>query len=72
MGGRKSMKKIFLALCFCLLFSWNLNATAELFPSTGEVETVAANPLQTDMQARHHHRKAHPAKRHRAHRAGVQ
>jgi len=66
------MKKIFLAVCFCMLFSWNLNASTGLFSSTGEIETVATNPLQTDMQARHHHRKAHSAKRHHAHRAGVQ
>jgi hypothetical protein len=66
------MKKIFLAVCFCVLFSWNLNAATGLASSTDEVEAASTNPLQTDMQARHHHRKAHPAKRHRAHRAGVQ
>jgi hypothetical protein len=49
-----------------------LNASTGLFSSTGEIETVATNPLQTDMRARHHHRKAHSAKRHHAHRAGVQ
>jgi hypothetical protein len=66
------MKKIFLALCFGMLFPWNLNAATGWVSPSGEVETVATNPLQTDMQARHHHRKAHPAKRHRGHRAGVQ
>jgi hypothetical protein len=66
------MKKIFLAVWFCMLLSWNLNAATGLVLSTGEVEAMSTNPLQTDMQAHHHHRKAHPAKRHHAHRAGVQ
>jgi len=67
------MKTILLTLSFCLFASWTLNAAAAgAISPAGEVETVTTNPVQIDMQARHHKHKAHPAKRHHAHRAGVQ